>query len=234
MISTGEGTLYMLDLMEFGTTEGPGLGIANETLAFPLALGPTQQSLSLTNPGDLVVAYTRVGCWIDPEEWIGTDGTVPIELPEAEPVTLTHVTIDQFAGVGVTATPEGLAEGTCLTLKSQGGTWTPFLQPQTITLLSEDSVRVEFVIDGVSADSAALFLPTYTSVLAISYRVAHAIVSARLRLSRRATHNRLRNLYRVERRAFQQLISCNERENGPARRVARILADATDEDVVLA
>ena len=40
----------------------------------------------------------------------------------------------------------------------------PFLQPQKITLLSTDSVRAEFVIDGTSAESAALFLPTYTYV----------------------------------------------------------------------
>ena len=154
-------------------TQTPGgLQIANGTLAFPLALGPTEQSLSLTNPGDLVVAYTRVGCWVDPEAWIGTEGVVPIQLRQAQPVALTEVTIDQFVGVGVTSTPSELAEGTCLTLKSQGGQWMPFLQPQKITLLSTDSVRAEFVIDRISADSAALFLPTYTYVSTISYRVS--------------------------------------------------------------
>jgi hypothetical protein len=48
----------------------------------------------------------------------------------------------------------------------------PFLRPQKITLLPTDSVRAEFVIDRISADSAALFLPTYTNVSTISYRVA--------------------------------------------------------------
>lgn len=172
-VGTGEGTVYTLDLKEFGTTQTPGgLQIANRTLAFPLALGPTEQSLSLTNPGDLIVAYTRVGCWVDPEAWIGTEGTVPIQLRQAQPVALTEVTIDQFVGVGVTSTPSELAAGTCLTLKSQGGQWMPFLQPQKITLLSTDTVRAEFVIDRISADSAALFLPTYTYVSTISYRVA--------------------------------------------------------------
>lgn len=170
----GEGTLYTLDLADFGTTQTPGgLEIANETLAFPLALGPTEQSLSLANPGDLVVAYTRVGCWVDPEAWVGTDGVVPIQLRQAQPVALTEVTIDQFVGVGVTSTARQLAESTCLTLKSQGGHWMPFLQPQKITMLSADSVRAEFVIDRISAESAALFLPTYTYVSRISYRVAN-------------------------------------------------------------
>ena len=171
-VGAGEGTVYTLDLKGFGTTQTPGgLGIANETLAFPLALGPTEQSLSPANPGDLVVAYTRVGCWVDPEAWIGTDGMVLVQLRQAQPVVLTQVTIDQFVGVGVTASPRELAERTCLTLKSQGGTWMPFLQPQKITL-STDSVRAEFIIDRTTADSAALFLPTYTNVSAISYRVA--------------------------------------------------------------
>lgn len=172
-IGIGEGTVYTLDLKDFGTTQTPGgLGIANETLAFPLALGPAEQSLSLANPGDLVVAYTRVGCWVDPEAWIGTDGVVPIQLRQAQPVALTEVSIDQFVGVGVTSTPRQLAESTCLTLKSQGGQWMPFLQPQKITLLSTDSVRAEFVIDRIGAESAAIFLPTYTNVSRISYRVA--------------------------------------------------------------
>jgi hypothetical protein len=113
------GTVYTLDLTGFGTTQIPGgLGIANETLAFPLALGPTEQSLSIANPGDLVVAYTRVGCWVDPEAWFGTDGVVSIQLQQAQPVPLTEVAIDQFVGVGVTSTPRQLAESTCLTLKS--------------------------------------------------------------------------------------------------------------------
>jgi len=172
-VGNGEGTVYTLDLKEFGTTQTPGgLGIANETLAFPLALGPTEQSLSLANPGDLVVAYTRVGCSVDPEAWIGTDGVVPIQLQQAQPVALTEVAIDQFVGVSVTATPHQLAERTCLTLKSQGGQWMPFLQPQKVTLLSADSIRAEFVIDRISAESAAIFLPTYTYVSRISYRVA--------------------------------------------------------------
>jgi hypothetical protein len=170
---TGEGTVYTLDLKGFGTTQTPGgLGIANETLAFPLALGPTEQSLSPANPGDLVVAGTRVGCWVDPEAWIGTDGVVPIQLPQAQPVALTEVTIDQFVGVGVAATPRELAERTCLTLKSQGGQWMPFLQPQKITLVSTDSVRAEFVVDRIVVGNAAIFLPTYTHVSTISYRVA--------------------------------------------------------------
>src|SRR5262245_55484884 len=172
-VGTGEGTVYTLDLMEFGTTQTPGgLQIANRTLAFPLALGPTEQALSLANPGDLVVAYTRVGCWVDPEAWIGTDGAVPIQLPQTQPAALTEVTIDQFVAVGVASSPSQLAEGTCLTLRSQGGPWMPFLQPQKISLSSADSVRAEFVIDRTSAESAAIFLPTYTSVSRISYRVA--------------------------------------------------------------
>jgi hypothetical protein len=169
----GDGTVYTLDLRGFGTPQNPGgLGIANETLAFPLALGPAEQSLSPANPGDLVVHGTRVGCWIDPEAWIGTEGVVPIQLPQAQPVALTEVTIDQFVGIGVAATPGELAERTCLTLKSQAGPWMPFLTPRTITLLSADSVRAKFVIAQTSADSAALFLPTYTHVSTISYRVA--------------------------------------------------------------
>jgi hypothetical protein len=169
----GVGTVYTLDLKEFGTTQTPGgLQIANEALAFPLARGAAEQSLSLANPGDLVVAYTRVGCWVDPEAWIGTEAVVPIQLRQVPAVALTEVTVDQFVGVGVTSTPNQLAEGTCLTLKSEGGQWMPFLQPQKITPLSADSVRAEFVIDRMSADSAALFLPTYTYVSTIAYRVA--------------------------------------------------------------
>jgi hypothetical protein len=97
---------------------------------------------------------------------------VPIQLRQAQPVALTQVTIDQFVAVGVTSNPRQLAEGTCLTLKSQGGQWMPFLQPQKITLLSTDSVRAEFVIDRTTADGAAIFLPTYTYVARISYRIA--------------------------------------------------------------
>lgn len=172
-VGTGEGMVYTLDLKEFGTTQSPGgLAIANETLAFSLALGPTGQSLSRANPGDLVVAYTRVGCGVDPEGWIGADGVVPIQLHQAHPVAVTEVAIDQFVGVGVTENPSQLAESTCLTLKSPGGPWMPFLHPQTITLLSADSVRAEFVIDRTGAESAAIFLPTYTFVSRISYRVA--------------------------------------------------------------
>jgi hypothetical protein len=147
-VGTGEGTVYTLDLQGFGTTQNPGgLAVANQTLAFPLALGPTEQFLSPADPGDLVVASTRVGCSVDPEAWIGTNGVVPIQVPRAQPVALTEVTIDQFVGIGVTATPRELAERSCLTFRSEGGQWMPFFRPEKITLPSTDSVRAEFVID---------------------------------------------------------------------------------------
>ncbi len=168
--AAAEGRSTRSNLAGFGTTEFPGLNIANETLAFPLALGQVEQALSPSNPGDLVVVYTRAGCSAD-AEGLAADALLPRRVP-AEPVALTSVTIDQFVGVGVTASPQILAEKTCLTLRSLEGTWTALLQPETITPLSDDAVRAEFVIDGLVAESAAIFLPTYTYVSKISYRVA--------------------------------------------------------------
>lgn len=165
--SAGEPDVYTLDLTGFGTQAPVGLAVANETLVFPLAREAQTQALSESNRGDLVVEYTRVGCWagVDPTRYT-------FHVREVERVPVLRVTIDQFVGAGGTITPQQLADGTCLSLQAQDGTWAPFLRADRAELVSDYVIRVEFAVDEVRTSGAAIFLPTYTTVSSISYRVA--------------------------------------------------------------
>jgi hypothetical protein len=162
---------YTLDLATYRPGQDPAaLIIANETLAFPLGVGPMTQVLSASAPGDLKALYTRVGCWVDPNEWIGTGGVAPADLPVAAPVRLVGVTIDQLGGVGVTLSRDQLAAATCVTYRSPGGVWHPFVRSPTVTLAG-DAIRTEFTVDAAEATAVAIFLPTYTYVSKVAYRL---------------------------------------------------------------
>lgn len=148
----------------------PALRVANSTLAFPLGRGPATQVLSETAPGELVVAYTRVGCWVEPEEWIGAMGPAAVRVDAGGPVHLAEVVVDQVLDPLITATPQALAEGTCVTYRTPQGKWRAVIRPTRVTTTA-GSVRTSFGVDAAGVDAAAIFLPSYTHVSRVSYRV---------------------------------------------------------------
>jgi hypothetical protein len=162
--------VYTLDLAAYSPGQTPAaLKIANETVVFPLGVGPREQALTGAAPGDLVALYTRVGCAVEPEEWIGTNGAVPAHIPATAPVHLVAVTVDELSDGGTS--PRGLADGTCVSVRWRDGTWHPSARPSQVTVEGV-SVRAEFALDVESATAAAIFLPTYTYVSRVSYRMA--------------------------------------------------------------
>jgi hypothetical protein len=144
----------------------PKLAIANETLVFPLTRSPAQRSLSASELGELVVQYTRVGCWVQPGAGITSAALSPTAAS-----LLTWVVIE-FDHTSVSASVSGQeeAQGTCLTFRPPGGSWQPFLTPTTTTI-SSTSVRLEFAVPAASADAAAIYLPTYASISSVKYAI---------------------------------------------------------------
>jgi hypothetical protein len=166
----GEHTVTF-DLGQYEPGHDPStLVAANNTLVFPLVDGPAQQALSHEKPGDLVVAYTRVGCTVDPNDWIGPAGAVPVQVRSTPAAHLTRITIEQSARTTSASTARQLAENTCVSLRLPAGAWQPFLRPSTITTTG-DSARAEFVVAATSADAAAIFLPLYTDISKITYSI---------------------------------------------------------------
>ncbi len=162
---------YSFDLANYqpqGTP--PVMQIANQTVAFPLGVGPLTQALSETASGELQRVYTRVGCQIDPEAWIGDQGAVPIRVPSVTPVRTIQVAVDHAASRFIFDSLDALAARTCVSIRS-AGTWRSFHAPSRI-VTTADSAHVEFTFDGAEADAAAIFLPTYTYLSTISYRIA--------------------------------------------------------------
>jgi hypothetical protein len=150
----------------------PMLPIANETLIFPPALDqPSPRTLSEGATDDVIVAYTRVGCWVDPEAHIGQNRGFAVRPTTA--VNLISVTIEQARAADASSSPAQLAERTCLSVRTPGGAWQPFLQPAVVTI-DGDTVRVRFEASSVLTDAAAIFLPTYTRVSRIIYRAVAA------------------------------------------------------------
>lgn len=166
-------SLYTLDLATYWPGENPSaLRVSNETLVFPLGVGPTAQTLSGAAPGSLMAVYTRVGCTVDPNEWIGPGGTVPVQLPTTAPVRLVEVTVDQVGDPGRPASLDQLADATCVTFRSADEVWRPLARSSNVTVTGQ-SVRTEFALDAGNATAAAIFLPTYTYVSKVSYRLVH-------------------------------------------------------------
>jgi hypothetical protein len=162
----GEEARYTLELS--GVTPGDPaipLTLSNDTLAFPLAVEDRTQLLTDQAPGDLVIAYTRVGCWIDdPEQWIGQH-----EVRDVPPVHLREVTIEQVSDTYFhDDEPRGLSEGSCFTYRTCDGVWHPLLGPTEITAGGgRTTATLAIDVDGV--DAAAIFLPLYTRVSRVTY-----------------------------------------------------------------
>lgn len=149
----------------------PILPIANETIIFPPALDQApSRTLSERETGDVLVAYTRVGCRVDPEAFIGQNRGLAVR--PTPPVHLASVTIEQ-SGDGVSSSLAQLGEQTCLSVRPPGGTWQPFLEPAVVTI-DDDIVLVRFETASALTDAVAIFLPTYTNISRITYRAAAA------------------------------------------------------------
>jgi hypothetical protein len=141
----------------------PSLTIANTTLVFPLTQTPARRSLSESEPGDLIIDYTRVGCWVDPEQYLGA-----VDVTSAHEARLTLVTISQDVSASRPSTE--LAKETCLSVRRPDGTWQPLLQSTNVTI-TDSSLQLEFAVSITTADAAAIFLPTYTSVSNVTYTI---------------------------------------------------------------
>jgi hypothetical protein len=103
------------------------LAIANDTLLFPLT--GRLRAPSESEPGDLIVAYTRAGSSTNPEALIRN----PFGLSDADPALLTAVTITEEVG----SAPKPLAilaMTTCLTLRTPAGHWQAFLLPTNVSI----------------------------------------------------------------------------------------------------
>jgi hypothetical protein len=117
-----------------------------------------------------VLAYTRVGCRVDPEGWIGPDGAVPVSVLPAAPGRLTRIVVEHAHDQLMTDTLPGRARSTCVSHRSPGGRWQPFTMPAAVTVDGR-SARAEFILDGVPADAVAIFLPTYAYLSRITYEL---------------------------------------------------------------
>lgn len=162
----GDEAVHTLELGAYSSAEPPSpLSLSNETLVFPLATDQETWELTASSPGDLVAAYTRVGCWIDdPETWIGQ-----VPLREVPPVHLTEVTIEQVSdGVHTHSDATSLSGGACLTYRSCDGAWHSLLAPAAITGDAVTSTAT-FAVDLAGADAVGIFLPLYTNVSRITY-----------------------------------------------------------------
>jgi hypothetical protein len=155
-----------LDLRHY--ERGESLFIANDTLVFPLAPSPSQRVLSESAPGDLVIAYTRVGCNVDPERWIGSMGVVPVTVVPTAPSTLMTVTIVFDPTTQALSTGEWM-QTTCLSFRHEG-TWQPFTRPNQVDATAT-ATTVKFAPAGAVSDAAAIFLPSYANVSGISYEL---------------------------------------------------------------
>ncbi len=170
METGGEGTMT-LDLSSYLSGHVPAaLRVSNETLAFPLVLGaPSVRTLSQDAPGDLQVVYTRVGCWVDPEAWLGSTGTVPVTLPAIPPVSVTTITIDHLYSPDIAGSLAELADHTCVSVRAPDGVWGPFLRPDNVAITPDKFAQTHFSADGRTGDAVAIFLPIYTYVSQITY-----------------------------------------------------------------
>jgi hypothetical protein len=166
----GEGTVT-LDLSAYQPGHVPSaLSLANQTLAFPLVVGPPSvRAISEDVPGDLQVLYTRVGCWVDPDGWIGSMGTVPVELPATPTASVNSITIDHLYSPEIAASLAELADETCVSVRGPDGVWGPFLRPDNVAIVPASSARVHFSADGRVGNAVAIFVPTYTYVSQITY-----------------------------------------------------------------
>jgi hypothetical protein len=163
--------LYTLDLARYAPDQTPSaLKIANETVVLPLGVGPQEQALSVQMPGELVALYTRIGCSVAPDEWLGAAGVTPARVPVTAPVHLVEVTVDQLTGTGVTASPDELARATCVSFRRPDGKWHASARSTQITMTGA-TIRTEFALDAPDATALAVFLPTYTYVSRVTYRV---------------------------------------------------------------
>ena len=160
------GVTVSFDLRRYA--QGESLFIANETLVFPLARSPSQRVLSESAPGDLVIAYTRVGCGVDPERWIGSMGAVPVSIVPTAASALTAVAI-VFDQTTQALTTGEWAQTTCLSFRHEG-TWQPFTRPSRVDTTAT-ATTVTFAPAGAISDAAAIFLPAYASVSGISYEL---------------------------------------------------------------
>jgi hypothetical protein len=160
------GAVYALELRDDSPDDTAyPMMLANDTLVFPLALDKQTQLLTRSAPGDLIIAYTRVGCWIDdPETWVRD-----LPLRAVPPVYLTTITMDQVSvGADVEDEPRGLSESSCFTYRTCDGVWHPLLAPTTITA-GGGMTTATLSLDVEGADAVAVFLPQYTHAWRVTY-----------------------------------------------------------------
>lgn len=151
----GEPGTYTLNLSDVtpGDPDIP-LTLSNDTLVFPLATEQETQFATEDAPGDLVIAYTRLGCWIDdPGEVVGD-----IDLRDVPPVRLKEVTFDQ--------SPD--SAGACFTYRTCDGVWHPLLSPTSSTT-DGDPATATLTLNADAVDAVAIFLPLYTHASRITY-----------------------------------------------------------------
>ena len=160
-MQTADTSTHVFDLTDY---EGVGtpLRIANTTLVFPLDATPAVSKPSRSEPGNLLIAYTRVGCWItDPAAHVGTS------LPGSPvPVRLRRIVIEQSAShPGDLA---ALAKETCFSYRDRDGVWHALQAPTTSVVNAQRSTS-EIVLDVPDATAVAIFLPTYSNVWKVTY-----------------------------------------------------------------
>lgn len=162
----GEQAVYTLELSNI-TPADPAipLTLANDTLVFPLATDHETQQSTQDAPGDLIIAYTRVGCWIDdPGSQIGDQ-----EVRDVPPVHLTEITIEQVEDpIFPDPEPSGLSEQTCFTYRTCDGAWHPLTAPTQITA-GDGRTTATLTLDVDGADAVAIFLPLSTRASQITY-----------------------------------------------------------------
>jgi hypothetical protein len=146
--------------IDFSAQDGGTLPTSNDTVV--LSLGLTD------DPSDAMLVYTRIGCPDDADDVIGSGGSAEALLPPTLPVHLTYVAVEQVHIASGEPEPAELGEQTCFSYRTSNGKWQPTFRPIRATV-SGDSVVVEAGLDLHDADALAIFLPTYTNLVSITY-----------------------------------------------------------------
>jgi hypothetical protein len=165
---------YTIDFSRYEGDDPPTpLHVRNETLIFALARSPLHQQPTREDPGDELIAYTRLTCsgvlgmpplegTIDPsngEQSFGRDGPF---------LHLTRIAIEQLIEDVVEA--ERLGDATCFTYRTHDGVWNTIVAPTSVTV--EGNLATSTItLDAREVDLIAIYLQSGANVRSVAYDV---------------------------------------------------------------
>lgn len=163
--------LYTLNLDQYESSDPPKpLHTSHETLLLPLADVEPVQDLSREAPGDLVLAYTRIGCTVgDPNPHLRRQD---IALPLGPDVRLRSIAVDEIGGSnGVShGFSDSWRAGPCFAVRAEG-VWSAQTPPSSV--VDGDGKRTSrLLLEDGWANAVAIFFQSSAEVTGIRYEIA--------------------------------------------------------------